>query len=204
VVDPGDDTGPASAWEGAGDVLRGPGRPGLVDRLERWVADARVDEAALQRSRARWLRDVADQEATLAGTLLDLGERRAVVTVRTAGGRVHRGAVEAVGVDFIGLRLDRGATLLLAVRSLASIRTTAAEPATSGERAVRTDLRLGDLLRELAADREDVLVVTVDGGEAVVGQLRAVGEDVVTLRVGGDPPWTAYLALAAIGEVTLG
>ena len=52
----------------------------LAARLERWAAEARVDEAARTRSRERWLRRQAEESGTLAGVLADLLEAgRAVV-----------------------------------------------------------------------------------------------------------------------------
>ena len=44
-------------------------------RWERWAAEARVEEAAASRSREGWLRQAAGEDATLAGTLVDLAER---------------------------------------------------------------------------------------------------------------------------------
>jgi hypothetical protein len=185
------------------DLLRGAGRAGLVDRLERWVAEARVDQAALERSRERWLREVADQEATFAGTLLDLGERGAAVTVRTRAGRAHHGAVEVVGAGFVALRLRRGAVALVRMEAINVVRTAPAEDLVLGDRTVRSELRLDDVLRELAADRERVLLVAGDGADVVSGELRAVGLDVAVVRSEG-PPSSVYVPLGAITEVTVG
>jgi len=187
----------------ADDVLRGPGRPGLADRLERWVADARVADAAVRRGRERWLRDVAEQEASLAGTLLDHGERASTVTVRTLAGRAHQGQVEVVGVDFVGLRLRAGGVAMVATAAVSVVRTAPGDERSVGDRAVSTDLLLADVLRELAADRERVLLVTGGGADAVSGELRSVGRDVAVVRTDGDPPGTAYVPLGAITEATL-
>ena len=51
------------------------GDAGLLDELERWAADARVQEAALQRARERWLRHQATEDASIVGVLTDLAER---------------------------------------------------------------------------------------------------------------------------------
>ena len=67
-----------------------------------------------------------------------------------------------------------------------------------------TDLRLGDVLGELAAERARVRLVLRDGSEAVSGELRAVGQDVVTVRTDGDAAATAYVRLGALAEVALG
>jgi hypothetical protein len=182
----------------------GPGLLGgdaLVARLDRWAAEARVDEAARARSRERWLRQAAEEEATLAGVLADLGERGVVVAVRTRAGRAHQGTVAAIGADFVALRTATG-EVLLSFDGLGVVRTAPGAPPTAGDRVVHAELRLVQVLAGLAAERERVLVVTVDGGDAVSGRLWSVGTDVAAVRSDGDPPVTAYLRLAAIGEVS--
>ncbi len=194
------------AWEAAlrhpADLVRGPGAPSFTSRLDAWVADARVDEAARQRSRERWLRDVAEQESTVVGVLLDLAERRAPIAVTTAARRRH-GVISAMGADFVALRQAGGAEALLALGAIRQIRTGGGGDPAVGDRMVTSELRLHDVLAQLAAERERVHLVTHDG-DAVSGTLRNVGHDVVVLRADGDPPGTAYLPSAAIAEVTLG
>ncbi|NDH11437.1 MAG: hypothetical protein EBY44_06880, partial [Actinobacteria bacterium] len=63
--------------------------------LQRWVADGQVDEAARARSRRRWLENVATEEATLGGVLLDLAERGRPVIVRTLAGHRVTGPIIA-------------------------------------------------------------------------------------------------------------
>lgn len=176
----------------------------FTSRLDRWVSEARVDEAALQRSRERWLREVAEQEATLSGVLADLAERRTAVVVRTRGGRRHNGLIRVIGADFVALGLASGGDVLIAVRAIGIVRTAPAVEAAMGDRMLGTDLRLADVLAELAADRERVLLVTADGDDSVAGQLRSVGQDVAVVRTDAERPATAYVPLAAIGEVTIG
>lgn len=177
----------------------------FAEHLERWVAEARIDEAALGRARERWLREVAEQEATLAGVLTDLAERGAPVTVHVRGGRRHHGAIHGVGADFVAVGRTNGTDsheVLVAVRAITAVRTGADVGATIGDRAIGTELRLADVLGELAADRERVVVVS--DGETVVGEVRSVGNDVAVLRADTDPPGTVYLPLAMLDEVTLG
>ena len=84
------------------------------------------------------------------------------------------------------------------------MRTAPLADAAVGERVHPTDLRLADVLVELAAERARVLLVPADGAESVAGELRSVGQDVVSLRTDGEPPGTAYVPLSAIAEVALG
>lgn len=177
-------------------------RASFGSRLDRWVAEARVDLAAAQRARERWLQEVAAQEATLTGVLLDLAERRSPVAVSTFSGRRHRGAIASVGADFVALHPSSGPDVLVAMSAVAAVRTLPGEEATVGDRVGVVHLTMAEVLSELAADRERV--VAVAGTEQLAGELRSVGADIAVLRTDGAPPGTAYLPLATVSEVMLG
>jgi hypothetical protein len=175
-----------------------------VARLDRWLADASVDDAALRRARERWLREVAEQESTLSGVLADLAERHVPVAVRTTMGRRHHGSIQVIGADFVGVRTATGTEVLVALEAIGSLRTAPAVEATLGDRMVVTELRLADVLSRLAEERERVLLVTRADDDVIAGALRGVGHDVVVVRVEGERPSTAYVPTAAIVEVSLG
>ncbi len=177
---------------------------GLDARIDRWAADARVDEAARLRARERWLRRQAQEEGTLAGVLADVAERGASVAVHVRGGRRHRGEVRALGADFAALRSVR-ADVIVALAAVTSVRTLPGEAATIGDRPVATSRRLIDVLGELAAEEATVVLAMAGGDDPVAGALRSVGEDVVVVRVAGDGSAgvTAYVPIAAIDEVVV-
>lgn len=199
------DTGD-QAWKEAvhrpDDLLRGTDATSFAARLDRWVAEARVDEAALQRARERWLRDVAEQEATFSGVLTELAERRAGVTVGMHGRR-HHGVIVAIGVDFVALRGSTGGDVLLALHEIGMVRITGSASDVVGDRMVSTELRLSDVLAELAVDRDRVRLVT-SAGDVVSGSLRSVGQDVIVVRTDGERPGTAYVPRTAVVEVSIG
>lgn len=175
-------------------------------RLDRWVADARIGEAVLQRARERWLREVVEQEATLVGVLIDLAERRTPVSVQTRDGASHHGLIRVVGADFIGLELRSHADVLVALGAIALVRTAPTIDATVGDRMIGTDLRLADVLAELAADRAHVALTVAHHTHAahtVVGQLRSVGHDVATVHPDAEQRSNVYVALAAVTEVLI-
>lgn len=190
--------------EGWGTVLRGSRRAGAVGfagRLDRWVADARIDAAALERSRERWLVEVAAQEATLAGLLAELAERGTPVSLHTTSDRRHHGTLQVVGADFVSLRSGSRSEVLVALAAVGVVRPSATAP-TLGDGLLGTRLRLVDVVTELAADRERVLIVTRTG-DAVSGELQSVGHDVVVVRADAEGPRHAYVAAAAISEVAI-
>jgi hypothetical protein len=194
------DLPPADAADAAGALLG----DRLTVLLERWAQASRVDEAARQRARERWLRQAAEEGGTLLGVLADLAERGVPITVRTGGGRRHGGPVRAIGADFVALDTAVGGEVLVALAAISSVRAQLGAVPPTGDRTVRSGLALTDVLAGLAAERERVMVVSLDGGDAVTGTVRALGRDVVTVRVdGAAPATTAYLPLAAIGEVAL-
>jgi hypothetical protein len=185
--------------------LLGPGDD-LSARLERWAAEARVDDAARQRTRERWLRQQAEEGGTLAGVLCDLGERGTAVAVRTRAGRQHQGRIRAVGDDFVAVSPDpdRSGPAFVALDAVSSVRVTPGPgSAPTGDRPVRTGLRLSEVLAGLAAERERALIVALDGEDAVAGSLRSVGRDVVVVRLHGPEPATAYVPIAAVAELVL-
>lgn len=185
-------------------LLRAAPGQSLAARLDAWLADARVEGSADARARERWLHAAATADATFGGVLVDLAERGTTLAVSTTRGRRHHGRLEVIGADFVALRGPGGAEVLLALAAVASVRTAPLVEPAGGERVVTTALRLTEVLAELTAERARVVIVTGDGADAVVGELRAVGYDVVTIRTDADPPGAAYVPVAAIAEVALG
>ena len=188
----------------ASEGLLGEGATSLAARLDAWLADARVERSADARSREHWLRAAADADATFAGVLLDLAERGVALAIATVAGRRHRGVVQVLGADFVALRVAAGREVLLAIHAIASVRTSDSAGTTAGERVVTTDLRLGDVLGELAADRARARLFVLDASDAVSGELRSVGQDIVTIRTDSEGRGAAYVRTDAVAEVALG
>jgi hypothetical protein len=196
-----------------GDVVRVEGLlgDGIGARLERWAADARVEVAARRRARERWLRQQAEEEATFAGVLVDLGEQGVEVAVGTRAGRTHRGRVGVVGADFVGLRPasgpPAGSEILVALATVTAVRIQAGARPVTGDRVVTSRLTLVEVITGLAAERERVVLVLAGGGEPVAGTLQSIGQDVVVVRLddaaAGSRPATAYVALPAVAEVVV-
>jgi hypothetical protein len=173
---------------------------GLAARIERWAADARVDEAARLRARERWLRHQAEEEGSLAGVLADVAERGASVALHVRSGRRHRGEVAALGSDFVVLR-SAGTDVIVALPAVTSVRTLPGEASTIGDRSIGTSHRLVDVLAGLTAERAAVSLVLADGDQAVAGVVLWVGQDVVGVRVAGGAAVMAYVPVGAIVEV---
>lgn len=176
-------------------------------RLERWLADARVEDAARRRSAERWLRQQAEEEATFAGVLVDLAERGENVAVHTGSGRAHRGRLSLVGDDFVRVTVPAAGDVLVALEVVSSVRVQPGLPLVTGDRVVSSRLTLAEMIVGLAAERERALFVPVDGRDPVCGTVRSVGQDMVVVlleRDGRSGAGTAYLPLRAIGEVVPG
>lgn len=175
----------------------------MLDDLERWAAGARAQEAAEARIRERWLRQAAEEEASFAGLLVDLAEEGRPVSVTTTGGRRHLGPIVAVGTDFVAVGGAKGRLVLVATGAIAEVR-----PAPGGRRraAATSDreglgVSLAEVLAQAAATRPRVALTL--GEVTVVGELRAVGADVLTVRTDGEPAGLSYVTLASVSEVSL-
>ena len=57
---------------------------------------------------------------------------------------------------------------------------------------------------QLNAERARVRLVLLDGREALTGELRSVGQDVVRLRADGEAHASAYARIGAVAEVIVG
>src|SRR4051812_36193123 len=93
----------------------------LLTEITRYLADQRVQDAVDARTRQRWLRQMASEDGTFSGVLVDLAEQGRVALVATTSGRRPRGRVRGVGTDFCVVETETG-LVLLARRSIASVR----------------------------------------------------------------------------------
>jgi hypothetical protein len=181
---------------------------GLTQRLERWAADLRIDEAVRLRARERWLAQQVTEEATLAGVLTDLAERGVGVALQLRSGGAERGRVRVVGADFVALAVPGGAggqvaEVIVALREVGAVRTLPGEPLSAGENAVACRLTLSEVIIGLAAERQRVVLGLSGSREVVAGTLLSVGQDVVVVRGdGAGTPATAYVAMEAIAQVS--
>lgn len=177
-----------------------PERDPLSELLDR----GRAEEQVSARAKERALRRMAEEDARLAGTLVDLAERGSVVAVRTEAGRTHHGVLVAVGGDYCVLRTDAGAEPHLRLSAIATVRPRPGErhPPAAGERSSSLDLRMLEVLAGVSPHRPEVTLV-VRGGEVVSGQMVAVGVDVVTVRLAGAGREPCYVAAGAITEALI-
>jgi hypothetical protein len=180
-------------------------RLSAFEEIERWAAEARARDAVDARVRERWLRRQAEEQATFEALLVDLAEREVAVVVTTTDNRRHIGPIEAVGADFVALRVSGGRTTVVALRFVGAVSVASrGEGAASGDREDRSSrsvtVTLAEVLAHAVGHRPRVRVHA--GDAAVAGELRSVGTDVVSLRTDGDPPATAYLSLPSVSEAS--
>jgi hypothetical protein len=182
---------------------RGGRRGALDERLDRFVADARVDAAARTRSRERWLRRQAEEETTLAGVLADLRDQATAVEVHTRGGGRYRAVVRALGADHVVLADAHGrGQVLVPLAALRSVRTSPGVTPVLGDRTTFGAALLTDAFAELADERAEIRVVT-DGVDVAAGTVRSVGQDVVVVASREAPAVVVYVPLDAISAVVV-
>lgn len=168
--------------------------------LSRWVADERVDRAAADRARQRWLERQAGEESTLAGILLDLAERQGPVLIGTAATTL-RGPVIALAADFVVIHAPPSGDSLVPLRSIATVTTGPDTPAPVGDRPVPVDATMAALLLELAAEQPTVSVTTTPAN--LRGTLVGGGRDVITVRTGDSPARLVHVASRSIDHLTI-
>lgn len=178
----------------------------LADALRRLVADAAAADAARARSHERGLRQAVEEEATLAGTFVDLTERRGRVAVRTTRDRVHRGTVVAVGRDFAAVHDVDLPPVFVPFAAVSSVRVLD-DPATpGGSRPGALSASLANVVATLAPDRPRVQVAT-RAEEVFTGVLRSAGVDVCTLRLDAGPDGLlapmVHVPLTSVADLTL-
>lgn len=168
--------------------------------LAGWIAEGRVEAAAAERARRRWLERQEAEEASLVGVLLDLAERGRPVAASTLAGRTARGPVAALGADFVVIRQERLGDVMLPLAALATVRGAPGDAAPVGARQpVALVIVLAEALVELAADRPSVVVSVA--GEEFRGDLFRAGRDVVTVALPNRHREVVSIAMAAIDHV---
>lgn len=186
---------------GAPDPQRGPEAfvsPGAFVEL---LDESRATDVLAARVRERVLRRMAEEGAELAGTLVDLAEQATPVAVGTVAGRRHLALVVGVGGDYCVVRADSGAEVHLRLDAITTVRPQpgAGQDVASGARRAVTDRLLAEVLGRMAGERRRVSLFTRTG-ELVAGTLRAVGTDVISVRLDGTGGDTCYVAAATLSE----
>lgn len=173
------------------------------DRLAAFLDEERADEAVRARGRERWARQVATEAATFAATMVDLAEQHERVTLTTAAGRTHQGELRAVGADFLHLETAAGAQVYVRTDAVAAVRPAHGirRGEAAGERDTTTAATLHEVLALAVGDRPRVHVHS-GAAEPLGGELRAVGDDVLSLRL-DEARATVYVRLAAVTAVAL-
>jgi len=190
-----------------------PDGPHAADRpwdgdLARLISLVRADDARGSRLRERTLRAAASAEATMVGVLLDLAEGRQQLTIRMTSGRLARGSVELVALDAVALRTGAGHLTLLRLDAIVWVRRVPGqpgEPATepAGARPAARQATFAALAAGFAADRPQVSLAVAGESSLLTGELRSVGVDVLTVRLDGAPPVTAYISAPQVSELTV-
>jgi hypothetical protein len=172
----------------------------FVAGLDAWRAAAAGAATIDERRRERWLRVQADEEATFVGVLVDLAEQGRRVAVSTGGGQRHVGAIRVIGRELVVIETEVGATALLRLDAVRSVRSAPGDAGVTGDRSVHLDVTWEDALRVLAEDRPRAVLAA--GPDRWAGELRSVGLDVAIVRVEGDGA-RVYLPVRSIDEVVV-
>jgi hypothetical protein len=186
------------------DEAEGPSERDLQSLLDA----ARRAAAADHRRRSRSLGEQVAASGTLAGVLVDLGERAVALRLTVRGGRAVRGRVVAVGADVVIVAPSDGpGRAVVAVGAIDGVHVggdvVEGVATVTGDRPPTSIRSLGSVLADLVgtAAGTTVAIGTMDGRQ-VDGRLVSVGDDVATVRSGHGG--VAYVPLRAVALVVTG
>lgn len=177
--------------------------PAPHDPLVDLTDDVRVTAAIEERQHRHALRAQAEDTGTLVGTLHDLAEAAAVVSLRTTSDRRYQGRLVAIAADHVVLttRQQQSVFVMLDRIAVARPEPVLTSVGATGDRKHAQDLLLLERCADWVDDRPWLVVAVVGPGDLLGGHLHTVGEDVVTLRPDVTGPST-FVAAGAIEAIT--
>jgi hypothetical protein len=174
------------------------------EALVELVDQARADDAAASRRRRGWLRRQATEDASLVGVLTALAEQAATVAVTTTGGHRHVGPIRGAGACLAVIEVT-GGRAYVDLGAIETIRNTAPDgagaPDPIGHRGGADPVTMADVLNLATVDRPGV-VIGLQSGERVAGELIAAGRDMVMVRPDGQRN-VVYASLESVSDVVL-
>jgi hypothetical protein len=204
---PGGDDRDGAEPQGAGLGLRAGRLDATADAdaaLDRFLADARVREAADARRRRWWRGRQLAEESSLAGVLETHAEAGGPVVVRTTTS-THRGRLRSVGSDHLAIDMTDAVVIV----GLAAVVSVEGGPTGTHVGSGVVDVHGAaderpDLVSALAQWLLESPVVRVLGpGPDVGGRLEAVGVDIARLATGEDGRRWVHVALRPDLELRL-
>lgn len=171
-------------------------------RLARFAADARIDDAIRARSRQRWLRQQSWEDSSIASLCVHLAEIDASATLHCVDGRLLRGRIHAVGVDFLELSNAASRTSFVPLAVVAALETLS--PLAGGGRRLPTAPTLSDVLSALADAEEQLtcsLLGSAETGGRLSGRVRWANEELFALQ--GEGKQVAYVRLSSVAVLSV-
>lgn len=179
--------------------------PPVDDELVAFTDAAGHARAVEARARRRDRLAAAAETASWLGTLRDLAERRARVSITTRSRRVVTGWLTGLSTDRLVLVLATGDRLHVRLAAVRIVRPEPGPPApvAMGDRAAPAEVTLEDVLDAAAEAGVPVVLHVCDVTDPLRGVLVGLGDDVASLRLDGPDRQTVYVPLATIDAVVV-
>lgn len=150
------------------------------------LADTERRARSVRERRERSDRIVLDSlSSTFLGTLIDMAETQAPVTILTRNGSSNRGSITAVTANALALSTSTDdATLLIRISAIEALLETNSTPKGAVHRRhveTPSDLRSFSNMLDAYTEPDSRLALTLASKNRVIGQLEHVGQDQVTL-----------------------
>lgn len=169
-------------------------------QLDSLADEARRDEAIRARRQRADRRLAAALSGTFSGTLTELYETGATVTVLTRTGATIRGQIAEIGPDVVVLRSGARSRVIVSRVAIEGLR----EPGVGHDRTIHEidgGAEMASLLDEYAAHR-DRAAFTLSTGNRLMGTIDRVGIDQVVISLDGEGE-SMTIPLIAIDQVVL-
>ena len=173
---------------------------GFDAQLHTLADDERRAQAIAARRRRSDRRAAAELSGTFLGTLTELAETMAVVTVLTRTGSSFRGQITTLAPDMIVLLVGEGVQVLVRHGAIEGLR----EFGSGHDRTIESIAhgpQLADMLDSYSGENRRVSL-TLSRGNSVVGRISRVGLDQVVLTLDGDGE-TMTIPVSAIDQVVV-
>jgi len=172
----------------------------IDERLHTFTDDARRADAIAARRRRNDRRVAASLSGTFAGTLTELAETNATVTILTRTGSNVRGQVVGLGPNLVVLATSDRSRTVLQFASIHGLR----EPGAGHDRTIDAITDGPDLAHILdeQAEGQGRLAFTLSSGHKVIGHISRVGIDQVVVTLDGDGE-SMTIPLPAIDQVVI-
>lgn len=173
--------------------------------LHDMALEDRRKRARLAKTQTNRQRQMAIEEATFSGALLDVSEGRLNVAIQMENDQVHRGVLDLATSEFIEVNAEDKPTVLIAIQAITGLEVTGIpnRRVTPSSRALPDQPTFVSRLTAASEVVPSVRVVMRGSKDPFSGKLLSVGADVIGIGPEPNAAAVTFLPVSRIAEVKL-